>query len=103
MSAARELFETALERDPDNTYVLQAWAVAEGAAGETERARELFERCTEVNPQCAPAWAAWGEVEARVGQLERARHLNHRALLIKASPRSLAALATLERRCGSAC
>ena len=32
--------------EPDNTYVLQAWAVAEGAAGETQRARDLFGRCT---------------------------------------------------------
>ena len=44
MKAAREKFERGLDLQPDNVYLLQSWAVAEGKAGNYEHTRRHFEK-----------------------------------------------------------
>lgn len=100
---ARELFTKALQLDPNNTFVLQAFAVAESEAdGDPEVARKMFEKCVKIDPGCRAAYHAWARMEERLGNLEEARSLYHAVLRL--DPRSTAALGSLgklERRLGN--
>ena len=60
MKAAREKFERGLDLQPDNVYLLQSWAVAEGKAGNYEHARRLFEKCSVANAGNIQLWHARG-------------------------------------------
>lgn len=93
---ARELFTKAVQLDPNNTFVLQAFAVAESkTGGDPEVARGMFEQCIEIDPGCRAAYHAWARMEEGLGNLDEARRLY--AAVLRLDPRSTAALGSLGR------
>jgi tetratricopeptide (TPR) repeat protein/ppGpp synthetase/RelA/SpoT-type nucleotidyltranferase len=93
---ARELFTKAVHLDPNNTFVLQAFAVAESkTGGDPEVARGMFEQCIEIDPGCRAAYHAWARMEEGLGNLDEARRLY--AAVLRLDPRSTAALGSLGR------
>lgn len=67
--------------------------MAEGDAGEPERARALFAQAVDAQPSSAYVHQAWGCMEMEAGALVRARELLHTAH--KLQPDNVAVLTAL--------
>ena len=60
--------------------LIQSWALAEAAEGNTERARDMLRRATSVQPRSVPCWHAWAKLEVTNGNMDKARELYLKAL-----------------------
>jgi tetratricopeptide (TPR) repeat protein len=61
--------------EPENRYILQAWAVAELRGSNVEKARSLLHQCLELDAECRAALHALGQLELNHGSLKQARAL----------------------------
>eukprot|EP00172_Hildenbrandia_rubra_P003979 Plantae.Rhodophyta-Hildenbrandia_rubra.ctg7224.p1 GENE.Plantae.Rhodophyta-Hildenbrandia_rubra.ctg7224~~Plantae.Rhodophyta-Hildenbrandia_rubra.ctg7224.p1 ORF type:complete len:811 (+),score=138.13 Plantae.Rhodophyta-Hildenbrandia_rubra.ctg7224:2456-4888(+) len=94
--SSRAVFEKGLIKCPNNVHLLQAWAVLECRAGNTDIARSLFKKGLEVQPENAYVCQAWGILEQRSGNTQAARALFRKSAKQRLSPEILSAWAILE-------
>jgi tetratricopeptide (TPR) repeat protein len=69
ISRARALYEDGLAQSPDNTFLMQAFALLERKEGNFDAARALFKETLVLNPRDAIAYQAWAVMESDLGDL----------------------------------
>jgi len=80
---ARDLYETALQADPEHFDALHLLGILEYQAGHAQRAIALLTRALRVNPAMAAPHSNLGLAHQALGRYEDARHSFERALAIE--------------------
>jgi len=87
---ARDLFGRAAGAAPDNSHVLQAWAVFEKQQGNLDGAHNLFERAVALDPRDAYVIQAWAVLERSRKQWQLAKSSFEDAASLERKPKSRA-------------
>jgi len=78
-SAARELYQESLNKNPKNYYALVGLGDMERDLGNQEIARELYKKAIDLDPSNPQAWLSYCILEEKRGNIEWARNMYREA------------------------